>query len=156
MLHRMKKALVGVVLLLGVLNAFPSQAFASPEGVRALSTSTAAPSVEKIPVSSGMVAASFAGSCFGYVGDFMDGSSILVVDWNGGGADECFGIAPNREIYHAWPTSGRWIEMPNNGLADDTDTAFLLNGNRTVAVFVNGKGDYCSSLITTWRPWVPC
>lgn len=57
---------------------------------------------------------------FGYTGTIICGSD-MPVDWNENGTtDEVFAIAPNRTIWHVWPTSGGWKLMPNNGRADDT------------------------------------
>jgi hypothetical protein len=57
-------------------------------------------------------------NCYNYVGTFKQGSHVMVVDWIHG-SDECFGIAPNRTIWHAWPGSGGWQKMAGSGLADD-------------------------------------
>jgi hypothetical protein len=96
--------------------------------------------------------------CFGREGVIKGDSKVLIVDWNKDGRDdECFGIAPNRAIYHAWPSSVGWDPMPNNGLADDTWFPFFYqNKYHTVSVSVAGKGFYCSSLIGSWQPWGPC
>ena len=96
-------------------------------------------------------------NCFNRVGNFRGGTQILVVDWDANGSsDECFGIAPNRAIYHAWPRSDGWDPMPNNGRADDTVGADITSGGyRRVVVHVNGKGDYYTILVGNWRPWAP-
>ncbi len=96
--------------------------------------------------------------CFNQEGVFKGDSDVLIVDWDKNGkVDECFGIAPNRAIYHVWPNSVGWDPMPNNGLADDTYVPFLYqNTYHTVRVSVVGKGYYCSSLIGSWKPWGPC
>ncbi|MFE2756692.1 hypothetical protein ACFXGA_32325 [Actinosynnema sp. NPDC059335] len=85
-------------------------------------------------------------TCFGYTGTFRDGSSVVYVDWITTG-DECFGIAPDRTIWHAWPGSGGWQMMPGNGRADDTRDHFYENtstGSRTAGVWVaDGTGYWC-------------
>lgn len=105
-----------------------------------------------------IVNGTFTYQCFGREGIFKGDSNILIVDWDRDGRDdECFGIAPNRVIYHAWENSVGWDPMPNNGRADDMWFPFFYeNRYRTVSVSVVGKGFYCSSLIGSWKPWGPC
>ncbi|GAB1645224.1 hypothetical protein [Krasilnikovia sp. MM14-A1259] len=99
-------------------------------------------------------------SCFGYVGTFKGGSSIRSADWNKDGrTDECFGIAPGRTIWHAWPNSGGWKQMPNNGRADEVVTSFKNSRGQhevTVRVFDADGHEYCSTLTSSWQPWVHC
>jgi hypothetical protein len=96
-------------------------------------------------------------SDFGDVGNALCNSHLLHCDWNGNGSwDEDFVIAPDRTIWHAWPTSGRWVEMPNNGLADDTNACYIGGGNRVVEVWVNGSGVWYSWLDLAhgvWHGW---
>jgi hypothetical protein len=56
-------------------------------------------------------------SCYGYYGTFKAGTDVIVVDW-ATASDECFGIATDRTIWHAWPNSGGWKPLPGNGHAD--------------------------------------
>jgi hypothetical protein len=120
--------------------------------------------VANAPAAHAAAAANFPGSCFGYSGTFRSGSHILHLDLQDpGGAwwTECFGIGTDRRIFHAWPNSGGWRVMPNNGLADDVDYGFYdSRGHRTIKVLVRnssgGYGEYCSTLNPTWRPWVEC
>lgn len=57
-------------------------------------------------------------SCWTYPGTFMDSSnSPLGPIPFSQGPEECFGIAPSGTIWHAWPGSGGWVEMPNHGRA---------------------------------------
>jgi hypothetical protein len=99
-------------------------------------------------------------NCFGNVGVFRAGTRILGADWLlTGDIYECFGIAPNRAIYHAWPRSVGWDPMPHNGRADDmTDLLLGASGTRYVMVAVNGKGNYCSHLPPggQWSTWYRC
>ena len=100
--------------------------------------------------------------CFNAEGTFRAGSRILAVDWNDDGRwDECFGIAPDRRIYHAWPNSVGWDPMPNDGRADDVHQAFLWQGlYRTVQVIVAvDHSQYCSTLMgnpLAWTRWARC
>jgi len=96
--------------------------------------------------------------CFGYNGTFKSGSVVRAADWTGDGvADECFGIAPNRTVWHAWPGSGGWREMPNGGRADNVAGVLWLAGRRTVRVYVASPSSYyCSSLTTSWQRWQVC
>jgi hypothetical protein len=100
----------------------------------------------------------FTESCFGQEGRFKDGTRVLRADWtNDGLVDECFGIAPNRHVYHAWRTSTRWTEMLHGGLADHMcwTTFQASSGWRAVYVKVNGKGVYLSEFLPSggWQPW---
>lgn len=130
-------------------------------GVSASSHAAAAPS----GVSA--VSAGFEYYCFNKRGVFKTGTRIALADWNRDGrTDECFGIAPDRRIYHAWPASNGWDPMPNNGLADNManpgwNVADITGGGqlRSAHVLVNGKGLYFSCLDTgpqspkKWSPW---
>jgi hypothetical protein len=158
-LRRMTR-LVMSVLAFGALlvTASPTSASASVTNTADTSGSNAAPVVQRIAVGEPGVA-DYRARCFGYVGTFRDGTAILVVDWNADGtADECFGIAPNRTIWHAWPNSRRWHVMPHNGRADDTWNAFYNSaGQRTVQVYVNPGQVWCSSYRPGgWQRWVRC
>jgi hypothetical protein len=97
--------------------------------------------------------------CFGYTGTFIAHTRITKADWNDdGNPDECFGIAPNRHIYHSWP-GHPWVEMPNNGLADNTSGwDHLYGGGREIIVLVQGKGKYCSDWLPGdgWHSWFNC
>jgi hypothetical protein len=105
--------------------------------------------------------ASFTENCFGYVGTFLSGSKVAKADYNkDNNPDECFGIAPNRHIYHAWPHHS-WVEMPYDGRADNTVFAGWATDPHgfvyhTIVVHVNGVGDYCAVLGPPWAPWQPC
>jgi hypothetical protein len=60
-------------------------------------------------------------TCFGFTGTFKTGTTVQHADWNWDDkTDECFGIAPDRTIWHAYRTSGGWLKMPHNSRADDT------------------------------------
>lgn len=98
--------------------------------------------------------------CFGHVGYFRDGTTVLFVDWDRDGVvDECFGIGPDRAIWHTWRGAGGWRQMPHNGRADDmVDAHFNSLGQRTVKVYVRNINRYfCSSFGSSgWQPWVGC
>jgi hypothetical protein len=151
MINKVTRVLAGASFLTAaMLGVVASPASAAPDAASA----TTKVVVSKVPAK-GLTAQQTV-DCFGRVGVIKDGT-LLVVDWNADGSfDECFAIAPNRAIYHAWPRSNGWDPMPHNGRADDTDNAFYMNGHRTVSVLVNGTGFYCSSLIGSWQPWVRC
>ena len=106
-------------------------------------------------------------SCFGYTGNFKTGTRIEYADWNSDGTtDECFGIAPDRTIWHAWPHSAGWAEMPHEGRADNLVGSF--HGSfgspgkaRVVIVRVTGGNDYYSWLWDSyasqgWYGWSQC
>lgn len=102
-------------------------------------------------------ASNFRYPCFGYTGSFKGGTHILKVDWQTDGTDdECFGIAPDRSIWHAWRNSGAWQAMPHGGRADDTFSAYYdyPDGNRVVEVHVNCSGTWTSTYRNgAWQPW---
>ncbi|WIX85640.1 hypothetical protein [Amycolatopsis sp. DG1A-15b] len=80
-------------------------------------------------------------NCFNYWGTFKQGTDVLVVDWATSSTNECFGIAPDRTIWHAWTGSGGWKVMPGNGRADyiyDVGEN-VANGARVVMVSVAGS-----------------
>jgi hypothetical protein len=82
-------------------------------------------------------------------------------DWNRDGRrDEVFVIAPQRTIWHAWPRSGRWREMPHDGRADFTVDALVNRaGDRAVVVRVNRAGLWCSinpAGPASWGRWFRC
>jgi len=104
-------------------------------------------------------------SCFGYTGKFKTGTRIEYADWNNDNvSDECFGIAPARTIWHAWPGSGGWKQMPNNGRADNVVGSFRAIVDRSwarhVVVRVTGGADYYSRLWENssagWGGWTRC
>jgi hypothetical protein len=85
-------------------------------------------------------------NCYGYYGTFKTGTYVMVVDWVTT-SDECFGIAPDRTIWHAWPGSGGWRQMPGNGRADHMYTGIVewSDGVRTVPVFVSSGSYWCQN-----------
>lgn len=113
-----------------------------------------------IPESEDINTRSHTDSCFDYSGTFKDGSPVIAIDWDkNGSSDECFGITPNRTIWHAWPGSGGWREMPNNGRADKILGGNIVSGHREISVWVTStKIVWCSSLSSTlvWSPWFRC
>jgi hypothetical protein len=128
----------------------------APASATADGSSLQQPSIQK--GSTATAAASEPYTCFGYTDTFKSGS-LMAVDWNGDRTrDECFAIAPNQTIWHAWPRSGAWRVMPNNGVADDTSGAWTDSaGRRVVSVWVNGYGRYCSWLTSSgWQGWHGC
>jgi hypothetical protein len=125
-------------------------------GTLVLSGGTAAAAA---PAAAAVQAASvISASCFGYTGRFLNYPPLHVN--LAGGWVECFGIGTNRGIYHAWPNSGGWREMPYGGRADTVTFAYFNDDDqRSVEVYVNGHGYYCTSLDPDhggWQPWVYC
>jgi hypothetical protein len=68
---------------------------------------------------------------------------------------EVFVIAPDRTIWHAWPGSGGWKQMHNNGLADDTWACFTnVYGQHQVEVCLYDDSMYYSYLVNgVWKGW---
>jgi hypothetical protein len=100
-------------------------------------------------------------NCFGYIGNFKSDTRMEYADWNADGeTDECFGIAPDRTIWHAWQNSGGWWEMPNGGLADRVVESYAsVSGDRVVIVGVAGVGQFYSRLQVgrgSWQAWTFC
>jgi hypothetical protein len=95
-------------------------------------------------------------TCFGYEGTFLKDSRVMTVQWYGGATNECFGIAPDRSIWHVWEGSGGWKPMPNGGLADNTIRAFSSSNpyTRYIQVCVLGSGTWESQNVNgTWNSW---
>jgi hypothetical protein len=79
-------------------------------------------------------------NCYNYIGTFKLGTYVVVVDWQASTSDECFGIAPDRTIWHAWPGSGGWKPMPGSGHADYISTIWdNAAGDRQVGVLVTSN-----------------
>jgi hypothetical protein len=97
--------------------------------------------------------------CFNFWHTFIPGTQIRQVDWNGDRVwDECYGIAPDRTIWHAWPGHG-WVKMPGPGLADNTLPAQLAGGNHRMVVYVAGPPAshwYTELLPSGWSSWFRC
>ncbi|MEX2983730.1 hypothetical protein [Streptomyces sp. C36] len=124
---------------------------------RALVAAGSSPDADFTVTPGGTGAANWNASRYGYTGTFRDGSSILDVAWTSSRL-ESFGIAPDRTIWHAWPGSGRWQEMPHNGRADDTGAAAAQGARRAVSVEVYGSGYWCSVDPGNgqWGAWSRC
>ncbi|MCM6776531.1 hypothetical protein NDR87_21545 [Nocardia sp. CDC159] len=95
---------------------------------------------------------------YGYVGYFKHPcSKIRSTNWWNTGRLESFGIAPDRTIWHAWPGSGGWREMPHNGRADEVVKAIAHSDRRTRTVVVRiSNGDAWQSTDPGnghWGPW---
>ena len=90
-------------------------------------------------------------------GNFRGGTRLIRVYWNNDSSlDECFGIAPDRRIYHRWAASN-WVPMPNNGRADNMLDVDGGPSYRLVQVTVNGVGPYCTTLsYGKWSTWYRC
>jgi hypothetical protein len=126
----------------------------------------AATAVTALLVVAGPAQADIRRNCFGYTGNFKSGTRMEYADWNSDSTpDECFGIAPNRTIWHAWPHSGGWFEMPNDGRADNVVGSFrAIVGSpgyaHKVIVRVTGGADYYSWLWESrndgWYGWSQC
>ena len=97
-----------------------------------------------------------------HTGNFKKGSHVLTVDWDRNGTiDECFGVAPNRTIWHDWATSGGWQQMYGGGLADDMlPPQWPGGGKRRVVVYVaNPWSHWYQDFIpgSGWtKKWVKC
>ncbi|WP_433260529.1 hypothetical protein ACQPZF_24370 [Actinosynnema sp. CS-041913] len=105
---------------------------------------------------------SYQATYYGYTGTFRDATVVQEIDWFSSGRLEAFGIAPDRTIWHAWPGSGGWWQMPHNGRADHvTSVAWNQStGMRLVEVYVaSGGGSFWCSTDPgngSWGPWQRC
>ena len=123
------------------------------------------PGIGVSPQAAATSAAGFQYNCHGRIGVLKTGTRVALADWDRDGTpDECFGIAPDRRIYHAWRTSNGWDPMPHNGLADNMEdpgwNAVDYGGGqqRSVYVVVYDKGTYVSCRDTgypDWAQWSP-
>lgn len=112
------------------------------------------PNVTKVPVWGDF-------TCFDYTGTFKSGTNVLVIDWeNNGSYDECFGVAPGRTIWHAWPKSGGWKQMPNSGRADDmwwAETVGRFDAHSVTVLVWSSRNLWCSTIKdAAWTPWSNC
>jgi hypothetical protein len=84
-----------------------------------------------------------------YWGHFKPGTTFFQVGWVNSGVDECFGVAPDRSIWHIWRGVNGWYEMPGNGRGDNMNKVSIgYNINtrhymRAVCIWAGGK-DYCN------------
>ncbi|MGW6746028.1 hypothetical protein ACWGDX_35725 [Streptomyces sp. NPDC055025] len=101
------------------------------------------------------IAAAF--SCYTYQGTFAANSnSPAGVYLFASGTQECFGIAPSGTIWHAWPGSGGWKEMPHGGRAAFFLNAYEFGWAKAVQVMTTSGTVWCSlnSYSTnTWTAW---
>ena len=129
--------------------------------VQASATPTQPAGIEAVIVNVEIAPADGRVNCFGYVGVFKPGTSVMVVNWNTSTLDECFGVSADRTIWHTWPGAGGWTRMPGNGRADDVNTVVgeAANGTRLVSVLVYGSTPWCQYYIggSGWTgSWFPC
>ncbi|WP_461119406.1 hypothetical protein [Saccharothrix stipae] len=103
-------------------------------------------------------------TCYGYTGTFKVGTNVIVVNW-ASTSDECFGIATDRTIWHAWPNSDGWHRMPGGGYADSIAyLRFLENPDpdikfrRVVVYTVSSDKFWCQEyVIPRWDGyWFEC
>ncbi|WP_125511929.1 hypothetical protein [Streptomyces sp. WAC 01529] len=170
---RMLSALAASVLAAGLSVGATAQAAPAPSTAKATGTATSdggelaakraltatgsAPDSVSVVTLGGVGAADWRATRYGYTGTFRDGSSILDVAWTSSRL-ESFGIAPGRTIWHAWPGSGGWKQMPHNGRADDVGAAAKDGARRAVSVWVNNSGYWCSVDPGNgrWGAWSRC
>jgi hypothetical protein len=104
-------------------------------------------------------------SCFGVQGTFKSGTTVSHANFNGGATDLCFGIAPDRTIWHIVPGWSSW-QQRGNGLADatfgDSATAWRqsvyyggLYYGRSVVVWV-APGSHWFSPNNSPENWIQC
>jgi hypothetical protein len=98
-------------------------------------------------------------ACFTYTGTFRDDSNSPIgpIAWSVG-PQECFGIAPSGTIWHSWPNSGGWHEMPGNGSAISMlgYQDFGPGVGKAVAVISAGGNVWCDFddyATNTWGGW---
>jgi hypothetical protein len=96
-------------------------------------------------------------------GNFKANTTVMKVDWDGNGStDECFGVAPDRTIWHEWSTSNGWRQMPGSGgRADDMLRPQVpAPGYRRVVVYVaNPRSHWYQDFVpgSGWTArWVRC
>src|SRR4051812_35260023 len=136
---RMLAVVAGAALLaLSVTQAAAAYA-ASPAGTAAVSLTAGNQASARVAVFSAQPQTALAAcngvpvEAYGYVGCARSNTHALHCAW-----DEWFVIAPNGTIWHAWPNSGGWKEMPNDGNADDTWNCYRNgNGQRQVEVWTS-------------------
>jgi hypothetical protein len=125
-------------------------------GTAPAAAQAAAPAMAREPVQQATAAACGESYwAFGYTGTMRCGTLPLRCDWdNNGTIDEVFVIAPSRTIWHAWPGSGGWKEMPNNGSADNTWKCYRKGkGQRQVEVWTSSPNVWYSYYSGGWQGW---
>ncbi|KOX21232.1 hypothetical protein ADK67_27675 [Saccharothrix sp. NRRL B-16348] len=141
---------LGMVALVTTASATTAQASpASGDGgvsIIAQASAQASDAIELAPYQLITVPANGRVSCFNYGGTFKVGTYVYKVDW-ATTSDECFGIGPDRKIWHAWPNSGGWKQMPGGGYADHIATPFLENTDprskyRRLAVYTQSSNTF--------------
>ncbi|MEE6259358.1 hypothetical protein [Plantactinospora sonchi] len=80
----------------------------------------------------------------GYSGAYMCGTRVILVDWYGDGRRlETFVVSPVRTIWHAWPGSGGWHEMPGRKTGDNMGDAWWSGtATRNISVWANHPTGY--------------
>jgi hypothetical protein len=106
-------------------------------------------------------AAATTAGCFNVNITIKDGSLVDGADWDHNNVvDECFAVAPNRKIWHIWPSSGGWKQMPNGGRADATLPSVTLDGNVHMAVvYVASPPSHWYTKLApgkAWSSWQRC
>jgi len=164
-LPRRTTRLASGALLIGALLAavFPTSAMAAPDTTPDWRAGYTRVGVAAPPAATagqpGVL--SYDDERYGYKGTFRDGTKILDVNWFNSGRWESFGIAPDRTIWHAWPDSGGWRQMPGNGRADHVTAAYwnTTTGIRIVEVYVSSNGSYWCNTDPgngRWGGWWNC
>ncbi|MFD8499854.1 hypothetical protein [Amycolatopsis sp. NPDC059657] len=86
-------------------------------------------------------------TCFGYTGTFRARTTVALVDWKSSN-DECFGITPDRTVWHTFPNAGGWQRMggtrPAGAVASGLFRENPLTGAK-VAVVADGAVFYCQN-----------
>lgn len=102
-----------------------------------------------VPEEFGTASACPVTSSWGHKGWGLCGSHLMFCPW-----EEDVVIAPDGTIWHAWPTSGGWKEMPNNGRAEDTWNCYKNGkGQRQIEVVTANANIYYSYYSGGWKGW---
>jgi hypothetical protein len=97
-----------------------------------------------------------------YWGRLKPGTTFFQVGWDSSAVTECFGVAPDRSIWHIWRGTSGWYEMPGNGRGDNMNKVSIgrnINtghAQRIVCIWAGGK-DYCNVLDipnNVWSGWI--
>ena len=152
---RLRVPLAAIAAALAAVGVWAAPVQAQDTGVSASDARNAnVPPVVVTPQSANAAAAF---TCSTYSGTFRANSNspFGVISWSNG-TEECFGIAPSGTIWHSWPNSGGWKEMPNNGRGVYVYAGYDYGYGKAIEVISSSGAFWCSFLdyeTNTWGRW---
>ncbi|MEV6587740.1 hypothetical protein [Streptomyces acidicola] len=148
--------LASTAAALAALGALAAPAQAQETGATASEARKA--NVTPVVMTPQSVNAAAAFTCSTYSGNFLpDSNSPFGVIYWSNGTEECFGIAPSGTIWHSWPNSGGWKEMPHNGRGVYVYAGYDYPGYGKAIEVMSSTGKFWCSFLdyetNTWGGW---